>query len=66
MPTDLPPLLDLDIGASVRQLADQDPALGSALRVMAWDAYAQAGRPLGPGENAMWAWWAYGQSTTVQ
>ena len=50
----------------VLQVADGDPALADALRQMMWHAYCEAGRPLGPDEDGMWAWWAFGQQTTVQ
>ena len=66
MLTDLAPPLPLDVRASAGQIEDDDPALAQALRAMAWDAYLQAGRPLGAGEDAMWAWWAFGQGTTTQ
>ena len=66
MLTDFAPPSQLDACASVHQLDAEDAALGQALRAMAWDAYLAAGRPLGPGEDAMWAWWTYGQGTTVQ
>ena len=66
MLTDLAAAPPLDARASVRQLDAEDPALAQALRAMAWDAYLEAGRPLGAGENALWAWWTFGQGTTVQ
>lgn len=50
----------------VLQVAGGDAAFADALRAMMWDAYTGAGRPLGPDEDAMWAWWSYGQGTTAQ
>lgn len=47
-------------------LDQDDPAFGAALRVMMWDAYTDAGHPLGAEEEAMLAWWGFGVGTTVQ
>lgn len=55
-----------DVRLRVLQVADGDEAYAAALRGMMWDAYVQAGRPFGPKEDAMFAWWSYGQATTAQ
>ncbi|MDT0632905.1 hypothetical protein RQM47_12445 [Rubrivirga sp. S365] len=55
-----------DVRLRVLQVADGDEVYADALRTMMWDAYAEAGRPLGASEDAMWLWWSYGQATTVQ
>ena len=55
-----------DVRLRVLAVAGGDPHVADALRAVMWDAYVQAGRPLGPGEDAMWLWWSYGLATTVQ
>lgn len=62
----LAPTLPADVREVLSDLTDQDDAFAGALRSMLWDVYLEAGRPLGPDEDAMIAWWAYGQGTTVQ
>lgn len=66
MPTEfsVQPLPDLRL--RVVQAADGDPALADAIRRMMWDAYCAAGRPFGPDEEGMWAWWSYGPQSTDQ
>ena len=55
-----------DLGDRLDAIAEETPAFANALEVMLWDAYVEAGRPLGPEEDAMLTWWAFGQGTTVQ
>lgn len=43
-----------------------DPNQATALHAMMWDAYCDAGRPLGPDDAAMWVWWSYGAGSTNQ
>lgn len=54
-----------DLRLSLLRAADGDAHLAEALRQMMWDDYCRAGQPFGPDEEAMWAWWAYGQQTTA-
>ncbi|MEM1117979.1 MAG: hypothetical protein AAF845_07265 [Bacteroidota bacterium] len=55
-----------DLTDRLAAIADDTPAFGEALRAMLWEVYTEAGRPLGPDEEAMLAWWGFGQGTTVQ
>lgn len=43
-----------------------DARQAEALQGMMWDAYRDAGRPLGPDDAAMWVWWAHGAGSTAQ
>ncbi len=66
MPSDYFAALPSDVEHHLHQIEDENPMFADAMRRMLWDAYAKAGRPLGPDEAGMYAWWAFGQATTVQ
>ena len=67
MPAEFPVAAPLpDVRLRVLAVADGDPAFADALRKMMWDAYVEAGCPLGPTEEALFAWWSFGLATTVQ
>ena len=66
MPSDFLAALPSDIEHHLHQLDDEDPMFADAMRMMLWETYSQAGLPLGPDEANMYAWWAFGQGTTVQ
>lgn len=58
--------LPSDVEHHLHQLEDEDPMFAHAMRTMLWDTYVEAGQPFGADEDGMCAWWAFGQSTTVQ
>ena len=64
MPPPAPPVASLRL--RVLRASGGDARQAEALQGRMWDAYCDAGRPLGPSEAAMWTWWAYGAGSTAQ
>lgn len=61
----MPDAVPTDLRLAVVRASDGDPALADALRQMLWDDYCRAGRPLGPDEDGMWAWWTFERTAQV-
>ncbi|GAB5537735.1 MAG: hypothetical protein Rubg2KO_39840 [Rubricoccaceae bacterium] len=66
MPANFSATLPSDVEHHLHQLDDENPLFADAMRMMLWDTYVEAGQPFGANEDGMYAWWAFGQGTTVQ